>query len=131
MQARMSSPLMFVVNIRSPTLGRNGFCHPISEMMWARTQRFIHTAVLLVSLGRWKISTELICEVFVHLDAQGLCWYVLTTIFIIYTLITNARHVDCSTKLQNHANSGSRSSVPLDHYGTTIPRNSLLAHFRK
>ena len=47
-------------------------------------------------------------------------------LFIIHTLITNARHVDCSTKLQNHANSGSRSSVPLGHVGTTIPRNLYL-----
>ena len=78
----------------------------------------------------YSLPTELICEI-LHLDVQGSSWYAPTTLFIICTLITNARHVDCSTKLQNHVNSGNRSSVPLGHVGTTIPRNSLLAHFRK
>ena len=115
----------------------------MSSLMWASTQKLslcVRTAMSLISLGHSKKPTiyslpnELFCKVLSIWALKGCTlssWYAPTRIFIICTLITNARHVNYFTKPQNHVNSGNKFSVPLGPAGTTIPRNFLVAPFRK
>ena len=72
---RQTNLVDYVITVRTPS-------HTISKMMWTSTQKIslcIHTAASLVSFGCSKkptiysLPTELICEIFIYLDVQGLC----------------------------------------------------------